>query len=133
MRALSLGIAALAAASTCAAADFEIYRCTTQKGEVTYQPVPCPLYTTERRMEILPFSAGYDPSEGGTIFKREAEMDKRRAENAAKEAAESAQAEGTVPSTLDRVGKAHAPILPAETSNEGRRENTQATTPSRKR
>jgi hypothetical protein len=133
MRTLSLGIAVLASASTCAAAaDFEIYRCTTPKGEVTYQPVPCPLSATERRIEILPFSAGYDPSDGGTIFKREAEMDKRRAENAAKEA-ESAQAEGTVPSTLDRVGKAHAPILPTETSNEARRENTQATTPSRRR
>jgi hypothetical protein len=133
MRTLSLGIAAFAAASTCAAANFEIYRCTASKGEVTYQPVPCPPFATEKRMELLPFSAGYDPSEGGTIFKREAEMDKRRAESAAKEAAESAQAEGTVPGSLDRVGKAHAPVVPTETSNDARRENTQATSPSRKR
>ena len=133
MRTLSLGIAVLASASTCAAAaDFEIYRCTTPKGEVTYQPVPCPLSTTEKRMEILPFSAGYDPSDGGTVFKREAELDKRRAESAAREA-ETAPIEGTAPSTLERVGKAHAPVLGTEASNDARRENSVASSPSRKR
>src|ERR1700693_2377438 len=132
MRTLSLGIAAFAAASTCAAADFEIYRCTTPKGEVTYQPVPCPLSATEKRLEILPFSAGYDPTDGGTLFKREAELDKSRAEAAAREA-EAAPTEATAPSTLDRVGKAHVPVLPTETSNDARRENSVANSPSRKR
>ena len=135
MKALFFGIATLAAASASVAADLEIFRCTAPKGKITYQPVPCPLSATQKRIEVLPFSAGYDPSEGGTLFKRETELDKRLAESAAKEAesAKTEGTEGTVPTTLDRVGKAHAPVVPTETSNEARHEHSVSTSSSRKR
>src|SRR5712664_3271316 len=87
MRILLLAAAALLAADA-GAAGLDVFKCTTQQGAVTYQPLPCPSSSAEKRIELPPFSAGFDPSEGGNVFKREAEMDQRRAEVAKEEEAQ---------------------------------------------
>lgn len=129
MKALVLCAAAVFAASA-DAADFNVYKCTAPGGAVTYQPVPCPPASAEKRIDLLPFSAGYDPSEGGKVFEREADMDKRRAEAAQ---AEAAAGEQVAMEDAKRIGKAHAPVLPTEASNEGKHQPFVAGGPARRR
>jgi hypothetical protein len=130
MKSLLWAVAALAAANA-TAADFDVFKCTTQRGEVTYQPMACPALSVQQRIDVQPFSAGYDPSEGGKIFQREAEMDQRRAQVAKQE--ETAPSEAVVPEDPKIIGRAHDPALPTETSNDVKHQPFVSNAPIRRR
>jgi Domain of unknown function (DUF4124) len=135
MRVLPLAAAALAAAGVGAhAADLEVYKCTTQQGAVSYQPLPCPPSSAQKKVELAPFSAGFDPSEGGELFKREAALDRRRAEAAKEEAAKESEAAAGDPAVSEdgkMVGPAHAPALATQGANDVQRQPFVANAPGR--
>lgn len=112
MKAVTFGIAILTAVGASGAAGLEVFKCTSPRGAVIYQPSPCPPDFAQKTFGILPFSAGYDPSGGGTVFKREAELDRRRAEAAKLSEAESRDARG--PEDPNWIGKPRSAGLPTE-------------------
>jgi hypothetical protein len=133
MRILLLGAAALLAADA-TAAELDVFKCTTREGAVTYQPLPCPLSSVEKRIEMPPFSAGFDPSEGGNVFKREAEMDRRRAEAAKQPQQETESVRQAAVAEFPNInGQAGAPTLPPGSSNQVQHQSSVATAPSRRR
>ena len=81
-------IAALAFVSLAACAHAEIYRCTSERGAITYQEIPCPASAKAATMDIPSAFPEVNRAERDRLLAREAALEARLLKRAEIDAAE---------------------------------------------